>query len=241
MSNYCYTEYCKYFNIGNCNGHKNNKCKYKYHIKCNLNWLCDDKDCIYGHGFSIEKRHLVIDIVNINNKKEKCDQSPNKCAFPLGCERYECKLEHYLSSKERRFLREKIINKDVSNIEAIENFKARYHKNSISPKSDIISVTTTIPAMCSPCTICPVDTFQDTTDGTDNFTSAIDEIINNKKKLNYNRAKAEELKSKIIALTEQLKIYEEQLKIDKEELKLYENKIEINLNEINKNYTVVQK
>ena len=139
-----YNKHCPHFNIGTCSNYI--KCKFTKHIKCNLNWLCNNENCLYGHGFEINKRYLVINIVKIYNQKEKCDKSTNKCKHPLSCDIENCNLDHYIPSTDREFLREKIIDKNVTYEEAYQNYINKY---TISPKSEILLITSNIPQITS--------------------------------------------------------------------------------------------
>lgn len=213
-------DYCPHFNIGTCN----NKCKFTKHIKCHKNWLCDDKDCPYGHGFDIGKRHIVIDIVKIHNNKEKCDLSPNKCKHPLGCNMPNCKFDHYISLSEIEFLYNKIISHNVSYEKAYDNYMKKYYKNTISPKSDVASVTTTVPAM-SPCISCPEETVPDISnsphysDLLKDVETDIEKILLVRKELKENEKHAEDIKNQIKKLKDSLKICLDKIENDKDKIR----------------------
>ena len=223
-----FDDYCPHFNIGTCNNSSTNKCKFTKHIKCTKNWLCDDKECPYGHGFDIGKRLLVIDIVKIRNNKEKCDLSPNKCKHPLGCNMSNCKFDHYLSLNEIDFLYNKIIDHSLSYEEAYKNYMKKYYKNNISPKSDAGSVTTIVPAM-SPCIPCPVAMVPDISDkplyadllkdDTDSIETTAEKILLVRKELKQNEKKAEDIKSEILNLQDNLKIYLDNIENDKDKIR----------------------
>ena len=234
MSKNYFDNYCPHFNIGTCNNSSDSKCKFTKHIKCHKNWLCDNADCPYGHGFDIGKRHIVIDIVNIRNNKEKCDLSPNKCKHPLGCNMPNCKFDHYLSLSEIGFLYNKIISHNVSYEKAYDNYMKKYYKNTISPKSDVASVTTTVPAM-SPCIPCPVATVpdisdkqlysdllkdgKDSKDGKDDIEETAEKILSVRKELKQNEKHAEDIKNQIKKLDDSLKICLDKIENDKDKIR----------------------
>ena len=218
-----YNKHCPHFNIGTCSNYI--KCKFTKHIKCNLNWLCNNENCLYGHGFEINKRYLVINIVKIYNQKEKCDKSTNKCKHPLSCDIENCNLDHYIPSTDREFLREKIIDKNVTYEEAYQNYINKY---TISPKSEILlitsnipQITSNIPQITSSCSNnnCLISIVKNNTIQNNIVISNIDKIVNITKELSINKQKTKEIEKEIEQLKEKLQIYLNKINNNKCELR----------------------
>ena len=116
---------CPHFNVGNCKSFKT--CKYKYHKKCDDNFLCNREDCKYGHGISYMKRVIINYIYDEKySSASGYEDSDNKCKMPMICINKDCKCDHHIEYEDRSFIY-KIINPTISEENAWSNYEKKYN------------------------------------------------------------------------------------------------------------------
>lgn len=86
---------CPYFKIGQCNKVDYPDCSYK-HISCRDNYLCDNEECEYGHGISVEKRMALSAIYSSYENKGFDDTYA--CRYPLQCYKQNCGYSHSINN-----------------------------------------------------------------------------------------------------------------------------------------------
>jgi hypothetical protein len=222
-------ENCPDFKLGICTAYKDKTCKYAYHKACNANYLCRDDNCKYGHGISIMKRTIISDmydtIVN-NDYNEKNDTYCSK----INCISDECVKHHYFSYDNRSFIY-KIVNQNVSDEQAWNEYQQKY--TIVSPAlSSALSLNDTIPSS-SPCPIAttpPILTtyaslFKNQITEITEITEIdeIDEItetmLNIRKELSHNTKRKDTIKEQIKQLEDELIIVENIITNNKTQLK----------------------
>lgn len=131
-----YNTECPEYMVGNCKGF--DKCFYKFHYRCDDNYLCDTELCKKGHGISLIKRQFVKEIYN-TNFNIKYENSENKCEHPLLCYDANCIKSHYISIVHRNNI--KNIIKCRTDDEAIDKFN---NTNNVKHVKEIswVAVTT---------------------------------------------------------------------------------------------------
>jgi len=141
---------CPHFNVGNCKSFKT--CKYKYHKKCDENFLCNREDCKYGHGISYMKRVIINYIYDekYSRASSAYEYSDNKCKMPMNCINKDCECDHHLEYDDRSFIYN-ISNPTINDENAWSNYEKKY--SSYSPATSTMSSSSTVPAMCSPCPV----------------------------------------------------------------------------------------
>ena len=81
--------------------------------------LCDNYECIFGHGVTIEKRKLIISLYNKMDKYIINESA--KCKFAINCFNVNCTLNHYLKYDDRKILNQIINAKTYEEAEEIYN------------------------------------------------------------------------------------------------------------------------
>lgn len=100
--------FCYKFNNGYCN---DRDCKLGFHKICKNNLKCIDVNCIYGHGTSLIKRHIIYHIYNKNqNNLETCNK-------------------YHELDKEHRIFIKNILNKNVTYDISIMRFEYKFNLN----------------------------------------------------------------------------------------------------------------
>ena len=107
---------CPKFKIGTC---KVIDCDYAFHNKCYKNMLCDNYECNFGHGVTVEKRKLIISLYNKMDKYIINESA--KCKFAINCFNVNCTLNHYLKYDDRKILNQIINAKTYEEAEKIYN------------------------------------------------------------------------------------------------------------------------
>ena len=227
---------CPHFKVGNCSSYKNGCCKYKYHKKCDENFLCNREDCKFGHGISYMKR-LIIN--NIYDKKyssaSSYEYSNNRCKMAMNCMNKDCECDHHLEYDDRAFIYN-IANPAISDENAWSNYEKKYIP--YSPASSIMSSISTVPAMYSPCPMVsppPLSSsfaslfkeeVEDNKDiGDDSMMAMIEKMKDIHKDIDVDTKNVDSIKAQIKELEEKLVLAEEKVKKDKNKLKELATKI----------------
>ena len=217
---------CPHFKVGKCSSYKNGACKYKYHKKCDENFLCNREDCKFGHGISYMKRLIINNVFTINNvydQKYSHAAYDNRCNMSMNCINTDCEYDHDLEYDDRLFIYN-IINPTINDENAWSNYEKKY--TSYSPASSRMSYSSTLPAMCSPCPVISspplsgsfVALFKEPVSDND-----IDSIIESMKDIRHDidvdTKKVDSIKDQIKKLEEELCNTEEKVKKNKNKLK----------------------
>ena len=143
MSYDAFSTNCPHFAIGCCNSFKAGSCKYKYHKRCDDNFLCNRYDCKFGHGITPEKRMIINNIYDEKYSSSAVfETSENPCKMPMNCINKDCACDHHLEYVDRSFIY-KIVNSEVTDKEAKAEYAKKYGSSS-SPFSDAMSSKSTI-------------------------------------------------------------------------------------------------
>ena len=218
---------CPHFNVGNCTSFKT--CKYKYHKKCDENFLCNREDCKYGHGISYTKRVIINYIYDekYSRASSAYEYSDNKCKMPMNCINKDCEYDHHLEYDDRSFIYN-ISNPTINDENAWSNYVKKY--SSYSPASSTMSSSSTVPAMCSPCPVVSspplsgsfaslfTEEVEDNKEG-DIMLSIIEDMKNIRNNIDLDTKKVVSIKDQIKKLQEDLNTTEENIKKDKSKLK----------------------
>lgn len=142
MSYDAFSTNCPHFAVGCCTFFKADSCKYKYHKRCDENFLCTRYDCKFGHGITPEKRMIVNNIYDEKYSSSSVfETSENPCKMPMNCINKDCKCDHHLEYVDRSFIY-KIVNPEVTDKEAKVEYAKKY--SGVSPMSDMMSAGSTI-------------------------------------------------------------------------------------------------
>ena len=219
---------CPHFNVGNCKSFKT--CKYKYHKKCDENFLCNREDCKYGHGISYMKRVIINYIYDekYSRASSAYEYSDNKCKMPMNCINKDCECDHHLEYDDRSFIYN-ISNPTINDENAWSNYVKKY--SSYSPASSTMSSSSTVPAMCSPCSVVSsppplsgsftslfTEQVEDNKDD-DSMMAIIETMKNIRNDIKDDTKKVDSIKDQIKKLQEDLDTTEEKIKKDKNNLK----------------------
>ena len=220
---------CPHFNVGNCTSFKT--CKYKYHKKCDENFLCNREDCKYGHGISYMKRVIINYIYDEKYSRTSSvyEYSSNKCKMPMNCINKDCEYVHHLEYDDRSFIYN-IINPTISDENAWSNYVKKY--SSYSPNSSTMSYSSTVPAMCSPCQVVSSspspssgsfaslfkEQVEDNTED-DSIMTIIEDMKNIRNNIDLDTKKVVSIKDQIKKLQEELVNTDEKIKKNKNNLK----------------------
>ena len=217
---------CPHFNVGNCKSFKT--CKYKYHKKCDENFLCNREDCKYGHGISYMKRVIINYIYDEKySRASGYEDSDNKCKMPMNCINKDCECDHHIEYDARSFIYN-ISNPTINDENAWSNYVKKY--SSYSPASSTMSSSSTVPAMCSPCPVVSspplsgsfvslfTEQVEDNKEG-DIMLSIIEDIKNIRNNIDLDTKKVVSIKDQIKKLQEALNTTDEKIKKDKNKLK----------------------
>lgn len=137
---------CPHFAIGCCNSFKDGGCKYKYHKRCDENFLCKRYDCKFGHGITPEKRIIVNDIYDEKYSSNSAfETSDKRCKMPMNCIAKDCNCDHHLDFEDRNFIY-KIVNPEFTDKAAKAEYAKKYCKGA-SPFSDAMSAGSTMPSV----------------------------------------------------------------------------------------------
>jgi hypothetical protein len=219
---------CPHFNVGNCKSFKT--CKYKYHKKCDDNFLCNREDCKYGHGISYMKRVIINYIYDekYSSASSAYEDSDNKCKMPMNCINKDCECDHHIEYDARSFIYN-IINPTITDENAWSNYEKKY--SSYSPASSTMSSGSTVPAMCSPCPVVSsppplsgsfaslfTEQVEDNKEG-DIMLSIIEDMKTIRNNIDVDTKKVDSIKEQLKKLQEDLGKTEENIKKDKSKLK----------------------
>ncbi len=147
-------ENCPYFAIGCCKKDDSNPCPYRYHTTCKYNYLCNNPECKYGHGISVEKREIIYYI-----DEEKCRDDyfsanvVDKCKMSMNCVNKDCKLEHRYDYEDRKFIY-MIADNTMNDKTAWDEYYSKYC-NEKSRSDTSLSNSSTICPVCPSTTISP--------------------------------------------------------------------------------------
>lgn len=233
---------CPHFAIGCCNFAKVGFCKYKYHKRCDENFLCTRYDCKYGHGITPEKRMIVNKIYDEKYSSSSVfETSENRCTMPMNCINKDCELDHHLEYVDRSFIY-KIVNSEVTDKEAqAEYAQALYEKKytgcvasvavsvASSPYSDIMSAGSTVSAV-SPVAFTSTPPVMATsfaglfknsveTSDDDEITKLMNEMMLIRKDITTNNKRVADIKEKILEMKDELVLAEAEEKSGKSRLK----------------------
>ncbi len=217
---------CPHFNVGNCTSFKT--CKYKYHKKCDENFLCNREDCKYGHGISYMKRVIINYIYDEKySRTSGYEDSDNKCKMPMNCINKDCECVHHLEYDDRSFIYN-IINPTINDENAWSNYVKKY--SSYSPASSTMSSNSTVPTMCSPCQVVSsppssgsfaslfTEQVEDNKED-DSIMTIIEDMKNIRNNIDLDTKKVVSIKDQLKKLQEDLNTTEENIKKDKSKLK----------------------
>ena len=219
---------CPHFNVGKCTSYKT--CKYKYHKKCDDNFLCNREDCKYGHGISYMKRLIINNVYDLKYFRDSSpyEYSDNRCKMPMNCINKDCECDHHLEYDDRSFIYN-IINPTITDENAWSNYEKKY--SSYSPASSTMSSSSTVPALCSPCPVVSpppllsgsyASLFKQQVEDNkedDSMISIIEDMKNIRNDIDVDTKKANSIKEQIKKLQEELTNTEEKIKKDKNKLK----------------------
>lgn len=240
---------CPHFAIGCCTFFKEGSCRYKYHKRCDKNFLCDRYDCKYGHGISPEKRILVNNIYDEKYSSSSAfETSENRCKMPMNCIDKDCKKDHHLEYDDRSFIY-KIVNSEVTDKEAKVEYAKKYNglRAASSTNSDMMSEGSTVsigspypfemPPTPPVMNISFAALFKNESVSEvagagdeeyiaeDDLTSMMDEMLTIRKEMASKNKIVNDIKEKIKKMEEELSIAEDDAKIGKMRLKELATKI----------------
>ena len=225
-----YNTNCPHFKVGNCSSYKNGVCKYKYHKKCDENFLCNREDCKFGHGISYMKRVIINYIYDekYSRASSAYEYSDNKCKMPMNCINKDCECDHHLEYDDRSFIYN-ISNPTINDENAWSNYEKKY--SSYSPATSTMSSSSTVPAMCSPCPVISsppplsgsfaslfTEQVEDNKED-DSMMAIIETMKNIRNNITDDTKKVVSIKDQIKKLQENLNTTEEKIKKDKNNLK----------------------
>jgi len=115
--------FCYKFNNGYCN---DRNCKLGFHKICKNNLKCIDVNCMYGHGTSLIKRHIINHVYNKHLIKNQ--NNLETCFHSINCYNENCNKYHELDKEHRIFIKT-ILNKNITDDISIMRFEDKYKFN----------------------------------------------------------------------------------------------------------------
>jgi hypothetical protein len=156
------------------------------------------------------------------------EYSDNKCKMPMNCINKDCECDHHLEYDDRSFIYN-ISNPTINDENAWSNYVKKY--SSYSPASSTMSSSSTVPAMCSPCSVVSsppplsgsftslfTEQVEDNKDD-DSMMAIIETMKNIRNNITDDTKKVVSIKDQIKKLQEDLDTTEEKIKKDKNNLK----------------------
>ena len=231
MSSYdTFSTNCPHFAIGCCTFFKEGSCKYKYHKRCDENFLCKRYDCKYGHGISPEKRLIINDIYDEKYSSSSVFETSEKpCKMAMNCINKDCSCDHHLEYADRSFIY-KIVNHEVTDKEAKAEYAKKYG-GGVSPRSDTMSSGSTISSVPPPPTPPAMTTSfaalvkasvvcEDIVDQTnDEMSKIMDEMVLIRKDIAVKNKRVVDIKEQLKKMKDELSIAEAEEKSGKTRLK----------------------
>jgi|TARA_B100000497_G_C7673659_1_gene406678 hypothetical protein len=242
MSYNKFAKNCPKFANGCCKKDASNPCPYYYHKTCKYNYLCDDPECKYGHGISVDKREIIYYIDEIKYREAYFDaNAEDKCDMPMNCIKKDCNLEHRYNREDREFIY-MIADNTMTNDVAWDKYYSKYN-NEKSRSNTALSSDSTV------CLVCPSDTSRsasvDSSKNTflspkpltnsyaslfkndkvedinsdDDIVKMMDEMMNIRKEMTTNTKHKDDIEEQIKKLKKELEQVEKKISDNKDQLK----------------------
>jgi len=245
MSYNRFAKNCPKFAIGCCKKDDSNPCPYYYHKTCDKNYLCDDPNCKYGHGISVNKREIIYYIEQDKYREDYFSANAvDKCKMSMNCINKDCNLEHRYDYEDRKFIY-MIADNTMSDDTAWDEYYSKYLDGKSRSDTTLSNSSTICPVATSPAVSSASSTncFPSPTPLTNSYASLfkkkkeediqtdddmvkmMDEMMTIRKEMAINTKHKDDIKQKIKKLEEELEQVEKKVSDNKNQLKVLATKV----------------
>lgn len=239
MSYNKYAKNCPKFAIGCCKKDSSNPCPYYYHKTCKYNYLCDDPECKYGHGISVDKREIIYYIDEIKYREAYFNaNAEDKCDMPMNCIKKDCNLEHRYNYEDREFIY-MIADNTMTDDIAWDKYYSKYNDEKLRSSTTLSNNTTVCPSETSrsvsvdsspkPLTNSYASLFKDkkeeNVETDDDMVKMMDEMMNIRKEITTNTKYKDDIEEKIKELKKELEQVDKKISDNKDQLKILATKV----------------